>query len=227
MNNYKPSNNLTIFCFTGLLLLANNSYAVDMGVLQEQCAEIGFKMKTPENGKCVLKLMKSVASQQAKEAVQQRAYVNQQTVSPVNAINIACRIDSDCNDGLHCRSKSDGGTECSTIASRPQQMPIQRQNEAGERQRLAAAQRQQVEVQNVSQSGGVLDVLGKVAIGALYLGTAFLNGYTQSYTPSVPAFYPIIQSAPSSVQPIQNTESFRCRTRMSISGSSANTTCEK
>ncbi len=78
MNNYKPSNNLIIFCFTGLLLLANNSYAVDMGVLQEQCAEIGFKLKTPENGKCVLKLMKSVASQQAKEAAQQKAYEQEQ-----------------------------------------------------------------------------------------------------------------------------------------------------
>jgi hypothetical protein len=78
MNNYEPSNNLIIFYFTGLLLLANNSYAVDMAVLQEQCEEIGFKMKTPENGKCVLKLMKSVASQQAKEAAKQRAYEQEQ-----------------------------------------------------------------------------------------------------------------------------------------------------
>jgi uncharacterized protein YaiL (DUF2058 family) len=78
MNNYKLSNNLIIFCFTGLLLPTNNSYAVDMGILQEQCAEIGFKMNTPENGKCVLKLMKSVASQQAKEAAKQRAYEQEQ-----------------------------------------------------------------------------------------------------------------------------------------------------
>ncbi|WP_340122229.1 surface-adhesin E family protein [Methylobacter svalbardensis] len=79
MNNYKPSNKLIIFCFTSLFLLANDSYAVDMGILQEQCAEIGFKMKTPANGKCVLRLMKRFANQQAKEADQQEAYVNQQT----------------------------------------------------------------------------------------------------------------------------------------------------
>lgn len=99
MNNYMPSNKLIIFCFTSLLILANDSYAVDMGILQEQCAEIGFKMKTPANGKCVLRLMKSVA--------------NQQAVSPAkNSTTSICRIDQDCNYGLHCRSKSDGGTEC-------------------------------------------------------------------------------------------------------------------
>lgn len=78
ISNYKPSNNLIIFCFTSLLLLTNNSYALDIGVLQEQCAEIGFKKKTPENGKCVLKLMKSIASQQTEEADQQKTYTSPQ-----------------------------------------------------------------------------------------------------------------------------------------------------
>jgi len=187
MNNYKPSNNLIIFCFTGLLLLANNSYAVDMGVLQEQCAEIGFKLKTPENGKCVLKLMKSVASQQAKEAAQQKAYEQEQQYK----------------------------REAEARA-------IERNNQELARQQIQTQQYQQARQQ---QEPSYAETLIKVLfVGALGIGQGVSQGLQQQ---SAPSFQPIIQSAPSSFQPIQNTESFRCRTRMSINGSSANTTCEK
>lgn len=30
-----------------LCFIASNAYAVDMAVLQEQCADIGFKIRTP------------------------------------------------------------------------------------------------------------------------------------------------------------------------------------
>lgn len=77
LNNHKPINKLFVFCFISFLLLANNSYAVDMEVLQAQCAEIGFKIKTPANGKCVLNLMRSVKSSEAKVATEQRVYEEQ------------------------------------------------------------------------------------------------------------------------------------------------------
>lgn len=134
-------NKLLIFCFISLILLANNSYAVDMGVLQEQCAEIGFKIKTSANGRCVLRLMKSVTSQHATQSALKAPVIS----STNSVINTVCRIDSDCNYGLHCRSKSDGGTECSTveyshvqrsfiqqpIQPPPIQQPVQQQNEVG------------------------------------------------------------------------------------------------
>jgi len=123
MNSYKPSNKLIIFCFTSLLLLANDSYAVDIGILQEQCAEIGFKMKTPANGKCVLRLMKSVANRQAKRANQQGAYANQAVPktpaisSTTSPFNMECQTDKDCTDEFSCRSKIGGGTECRATQS--------------------------------------------------------------------------------------------------------------
>ena len=65
-------------CLMGLILLSNKIYAVDMEVLQEQCADIGFKIKTPANGKCVLRLMKSVKAEEKALAAQEQAYANQQ-----------------------------------------------------------------------------------------------------------------------------------------------------
>ena len=59
--------------FTCVLLMASNTNAVDITVLQEQCAEIGFKIRTPANGKCVLKLMKSV---NVREVSEQKAKVD-------------------------------------------------------------------------------------------------------------------------------------------------------
>jgi len=60
-----------------------NPSAVDMGVLQEQCAGIGFKIKTPANGACVLRLIKVVNAQAAQQQqqtlqVQQAAQVQQE-----------------------------------------------------------------------------------------------------------------------------------------------------
>ena len=60
------------------MLLSNNTYAVDMAVLQEQCADIGFKMRTPANGTCVLRLMKGVKAEEKAVVAQQQAYANQQ-----------------------------------------------------------------------------------------------------------------------------------------------------
>jgi hypothetical protein len=51
-----------------------------MEVLKEQCDEIGFKIHTPDNGKCVLRLMESAAIQKRKEEIEIRAYQNQQAV---------------------------------------------------------------------------------------------------------------------------------------------------
>ena len=60
------------------MLLSNSSYAVDMAVLQEECADIGFKMRTPANGTCVLRLMKGVKAEEKAVVAQQQAYANQQ-----------------------------------------------------------------------------------------------------------------------------------------------------
>ena len=63
-------------CLISLILLSSISYAVDMEVLQEQCADIGFKIHTPANGKCVLRLMKSVKAEEKAVAVKEQAYTN-------------------------------------------------------------------------------------------------------------------------------------------------------
>lgn len=65
-------------CLISLILLSSKSYAVDMEVLQEQCADIGFKINTPANGKCVLRLMKSVKAEEKAVAIQEQAYANHQ-----------------------------------------------------------------------------------------------------------------------------------------------------
>lgn len=67
------------------MLLSNNTYAVDMAVLQEQCADIGFKMRTPANGTCVLRLMKGVKAEEKAVAAQQQAYANQQAAQAAQA----------------------------------------------------------------------------------------------------------------------------------------------
>ena len=77
--NIKSFNSIIYSSFLiGLMLLSNKSYAVDMEVLQEQCADIGFKIKTPANGKCVLRLMKGVKAEEKVVAAQEQAYANQQ-----------------------------------------------------------------------------------------------------------------------------------------------------
>lgn len=48
------------FVVMTLALLATDIHADDIQVLQQQCAEIGFTIKTPDNGKCVLKLLKKI-----------------------------------------------------------------------------------------------------------------------------------------------------------------------
>jgi hypothetical protein len=47
---------ICIFLFSYVFFFSNNTFADDLSVLQLQCADIGFKIKTPENGKCVLAL---------------------------------------------------------------------------------------------------------------------------------------------------------------------------
>ena len=47
----------------GISCLASNSIAaVELSILQKECAEIGFKIKTEDNGKCVLQLMDKFSS---------------------------------------------------------------------------------------------------------------------------------------------------------------------
>ena len=70
----------TISLLLSGLLLNVNCYELDMEVLKEQCDEIGFKIHTPDNGKCVLRLMESAAIQKRKEETELRAYQNQQAV---------------------------------------------------------------------------------------------------------------------------------------------------
>ena len=76
MNNKDVFKNLLVFCFITLLQFSSNSYAFDMEVLQEQCAEIGFKIKTPANGNCVLRLLNTEKAAVAKE----QANINQQVL---------------------------------------------------------------------------------------------------------------------------------------------------
>ena len=61
-----------------LMLLANDTHAIDMGVLQEQCADIGFKIKTPANGKCVLRLIKGINAKKKADEAQRETYVKEQ-----------------------------------------------------------------------------------------------------------------------------------------------------
>jgi hypothetical protein len=91
MNLYKSSNKFCVFLAASCLLLVHGSYAVDFEGLQNQCAELGFKIKTPENGKCVLKLRNKIIGlnnesssdsvpviSQSIEAANQRNYERQQ-----------------------------------------------------------------------------------------------------------------------------------------------------
>ena len=84
--NIKSFNSIIYSSFLiGLMLLSNKSYAVDMEVLQEQCADIGFKIKTPANGKCVLRLMKGVKAEEKAVIAQEQAYANQQAAIATQA----------------------------------------------------------------------------------------------------------------------------------------------
>jgi hypothetical protein len=71
--------NKILLLLSGLLPTVN-CHALDIEILKEQCNEIGFKMHTPDNGKCVLRLMESDAIQKRKEEIELRAYQNQQAV---------------------------------------------------------------------------------------------------------------------------------------------------
>lgn len=68
-------------------------------------------------------------------------------------------------------------------------MAVANNNREVERQRLAAIQRRQIDEQNLNQSSGVLDILGKVAKGTLYLGLGAASGYYKgrSSSFSIPA----------------------------------------
>ena len=71
------------FSFFIFLIGSTKSYALDLQILQEQCADIGFKIKTPANGKCVLQLMQTVKNKEAQGLADQRAYDSR--VAAVNA----------------------------------------------------------------------------------------------------------------------------------------------
>ena len=53
---------ICILSFGNVVFFPNNAFADDLSVLQLQCADIGFKIKTPENGKCVLALVNKLRS---------------------------------------------------------------------------------------------------------------------------------------------------------------------
>ena len=69
---------------TSLLLLSSNCYALDIEVLKEQCDDIGFKIHTPDNGKCVLRLMETASNRKSKyeaeQQVKQEAEIRQTEV---------------------------------------------------------------------------------------------------------------------------------------------------
>jgi len=84
---------ISIFYFATLPLFFNNAFAFDLSILQQQCVDIGFQIKTVENGKCVLALVNklrstsnstaSLTSQQVNEndieAAKKRNYERQKT----------------------------------------------------------------------------------------------------------------------------------------------------
>lgn len=209
MNNYKPSNKPIIFYFTSLFLLANDSYAVDMGVLQEQCAEIGFKIKTPANGKCVLRLMKSVANQQTAQAAPKTPAIS----STTNNSNMDCQIDSDCNAGFSCRSKKGGGTECITKVDRYIQQTTQ----------IAIQQRpiQQQPAQQQNETGVGTTILQGL-VGVVQLLGAAAQGYSQGRQQSAPV--PSYQ--PTTTNYYQPTTT-RCNSAYSSLSKSVDTTCRQ
>ncbi|MCX7073946.1 MAG: hypothetical protein NTZ70_03910 [Methylococcales bacterium] len=86
MNLYKSSNRFCVLLVGCCLLLANDSYAVDFDGLQNQCAELGFKIKTPENGKCVLKLRKKVIGSNS-DSISNSAPVISQSIEAANQRN--------------------------------------------------------------------------------------------------------------------------------------------
>jgi hypothetical protein len=55
------------------LMGSDKSYALDLQILQEQCADIGFKIKTPANGKCVLQLMQTAKNKEYQALAERKA----------------------------------------------------------------------------------------------------------------------------------------------------------
>jgi hypothetical protein len=53
---------ICILLCSNVVFFSNYAFADDLSVLQLQCADIGFKIKTPENGKCVLALVNKLRS---------------------------------------------------------------------------------------------------------------------------------------------------------------------
>jgi hypothetical protein len=68
-----------IIYISGILFFSIECHAVDMQVLQEQCADIGFKIKTPANGNCVLQLMQTVKNRENQALAEKREYENRIT----------------------------------------------------------------------------------------------------------------------------------------------------
>jgi hypothetical protein len=54
------------------ILISVSCYALDMEVLKEQCDDIGFKIHTPDNGKCVLRLMEAASNKKSKYEAEQQ-----------------------------------------------------------------------------------------------------------------------------------------------------------
>lgn len=167
MNLYKLSNKFCVLLAGCCLLLANDSYAVDFEGLQNQCAELGFKIKTPENGKCVLKLRKKVIGlssnsdsnsapviSQSIEAASQRNYERQQRYA-----------------------------KDAEIEQKNREIAVLRQQQAIQQQQLAIQQQQAIQRQQEPSFAS--------SLGAVLLGAAIGYGGGRNSSPAVQSYQPI------------------------------------
>ncbi len=151
MNLYKSSNKFCVLLAGCCLLLANDSYAVDFEVLQNQCAELGFKIKTLENGKCVLKLRKKVIGLSS-DSVSNSVPVISQSVEAANQRNY---------------ERQQRYAKDAEIEQKNREIEALRQQQAIQQQQLAIQQQRTMQQQQQESSGGsfLLQLLGAAAVG--------------------------------------------------------------
>lgn len=157
MNLYKSSNRFCVLLAGCCLLLANDSYAIDFEGLQNQCAELGFKIKTPENGKCVLKLRKKVIGLSS-NSISNSAPVISQSIEAANQRNYERQQRYAKDAEIDQKNRE--------IEALRQQQVIQQQ-QAIQQQQLAIQQQQAMQQRQQEPSGGsfLLQLLGAAAVG--------------------------------------------------------------
>lgn len=189
MNDYKLSNKFCVLLAGCCLFFTNNSYAIDFEGLQSQCAELGFKIKTLENGKCVLKLRKKVIGFSG-DSISNSAPVISQSIEAANQRNY---------------ERQQKYAKDAEIEQKSREIEVVRQQQAIQQQQ--AQQRQ--------QEPSFSDLLGAVLLGAA-IGYGESKRPVQTYQPPIqmyplaPTNHPTIK-CDSTVSSFSNSVSTTCR----------------